>query len=38
MKCNEGESSILKREKIGVRLADVSGRWKKGGRGEGRKG
>ena len=35
MKCNGGEGSVLKREKIGVRLADVSSRWKK--REEGRR-
>lgn len=37
MKCNRGEGGTLKREKIGVRLADVSRRWKKGGRGKGRR-
>lgn len=35
MKCNGVEGRMLKREKIGVRLADVSWRWKKA---EGKKG
>ena len=45
MKCNGGEGGTVKREKIGVRLADVSrrmkereeGRRERGGREEGRR-